>query len=119
MQLATLFNTEYIAYCKNLLTYTLSGSRLLVTYNGSKMAAGSYSLLTTWLTEQVKDEISIPDGVVWCVFDNEQVTGKNYMVKAPEHSNIKCSHKPYNFFSWQAQWHSERRKAEAKKLAFW
>lgn len=72
---------------QKLLTYSLSNSKLLLNFNDHVMPAGSYYIfhityLKNWLSEQAGDELSVPDGVVIIVFDNEQVVGKRYTVKA-------------------------------------
>ncbi len=70
------------SFCQNLLTYSLSGSKLLVNVNGSTTAAGLYQLLTNWRAEQAKNEIQFPTGVIRCMFDNEQVVRLHYDVRA-------------------------------------
>ena len=64
------------------LTYWLSSSKLLVNLNGATKPARTYFYLTNWLSEQSKDEVEFPQGVVHCLFDNEKVVGKRYSVKS-------------------------------------
>ncbi len=63
------------SFRESLLTYSLSSSKCLVNLNGATKPAGTYSYLTNWLSEQSKDELEFPEGVVRCLFDNEQVVG--------------------------------------------
>ena len=72
------------AFRQNLLTYSLSNSKLLVNFNAATTPAGSYSFLKKWLSELSNEEIKVPSGDVRIVFDNEQVVGKIYRVKAEE-----------------------------------
>ena len=71
-----------LSFRQNLLGYSLSNSKLLVNINGATSPAGSYSFLSKWLSEQAKNELQFPEGIVRVVFDNEQVIGKRYTVKA-------------------------------------
>ena len=64
-----------MSFQPNLLACSLSGSELIVNMIGKTRPAGSYSFMKKWLPNQA-EEIKFPDGLVWCVFDNEQVVGK-------------------------------------------
>ena len=71
-----------LAFKQNLLTYSLSNSKLLLNFNGKSTASGSYTYLKNWLSKQAGEELKVPNGIVRIVFDNEQVVGKRYVVKA-------------------------------------
>lgn len=71
-----------LPFKQNLLAYSLSNSKLLLDFNGHVMSAGSYTYLKNWLSEKAGDELPVPHGVVRIVFDNDQVVGKRYTVKA-------------------------------------
>ena len=58
----------------------------MVTLNGATKPAETYSYLSNWLSEQSKDELEFPEGVVRCLFDNEQVVGKRYSVKSDQNT---------------------------------
>ena len=64
----------------NLMTYILSGSKLLVQLNGNSMPGGSYTFIKSALEKNAKEELTIPNGTIRVVFDNEQVVGKKYTV---------------------------------------
>lgn len=70
------------SFRNNLLTYSLSNSKLLVNFNGKCRPSGGYTFLKNWLANQAKDELKVPIGIVKIVFDNEQVVGKEYTVKS-------------------------------------
>ena len=79
---------------ENLLTYGVSNSKLLVNYNGSTSAGGSYSYISKWLRTSASEPLPFPKGLVRSVFDNEQVIGKTYTVKVNNKvsSNVVTSH---------------------------
>ena len=70
------------SFRNNLLTYSLSNSKLLVNFNGKCRPSGCYTCLKNWLANKAKDELKVPNGIVKIVFDNEQVVGKKYTVKS-------------------------------------
>ena len=70
-----------LAFKQNLLTYSLSNSKLLLNFNGRTGAGGSYTYLKNWLCDQAGEQLTVSEGVVRIVFDNEQVIGKTYSVK--------------------------------------
>ena len=80
-----------LAFKQNLLTYSLSNSKLLLNFSGRTMGGGSYTYLKNWLTEHSGQELTVPDGVVKVVFDNEQVVGKRYTVKADVNTSVPVS----------------------------
>ena len=71
-----------LAFKQNLLTYSLSNSKLLLNFNGRKGAGGSHTYLKNWLCDQAGEELTVSEDVARIVFDNEQVIGKRYSVKA-------------------------------------
>ena len=71
-----------LAFKQNLLTYSLSNSKLLLNFNGRKGHGGSYTYLKNWLCDQAGEELTVSEDVARIVFDNEQVIGKRYSVKA-------------------------------------
>lgn len=79
-----------ISLRSNLLTYSISNSKLLVNINNVQRPSGSYSYLCDWLSEHAKEEIEFPNGLVRVIFDNEQVVGKRYRVRA-NLNNVPCS----------------------------
>ena len=50
--------------------------------------SGSSDYISKWLTEQSNDAVIFPDGLVRTVFENEQVIGKNYKVRAENYKYI-------------------------------
>ena len=74
------------SFRQNLVTYSLSNSKLLVNMNGCTKPAGTYSYMSKWLSDHAQEEIKFPDGLVRFVFDNEQVVGKRYTVKGGSNS---------------------------------
>ena len=50
------------------------------------MPSGGHTPVTKWLNKAASTEIPFPPGIVRVVFDNEQVIGKCYRVKANQSS---------------------------------
>ena len=71
-----------MSFRQNLLAYSLSGRKLIMNMIGKTRPAGSCSFMKKWLANQAEEEIKFPDGLVRCVFDNEQVVGKRHVVMA-------------------------------------
>ena len=71
-----------LSFKENILTYKLTHSKQLINYNGRMTAAGSYTNLTGWLTSQAELPIEVPRGLIRNLMDNEQVVGKNRLIKA-------------------------------------
>ncbi len=70
-----------IAFSENLQTYSLWHSKLLVQYNNSVSPGGSYAL-QKWILAQASNPVPVPDGLLKCVFDNEQVVGKTRLIQS-------------------------------------
>lgn len=83
-----------LSFQENILTYSCSHSKQLLSYNGRTAPAGSYDFLSKWMAEQSENVIRFPNGIVRSVFDNEQVIGKTYKVSAENKvpSSIVTSH---------------------------
>ena len=79
-----------LIFKQNLLTYSLSNSKLLLNFNRRTGAGGSYTYLKNWLCDQAGEELTVPEGVVRIAFDNEQVIGKRCSVKVKV-KNIQIS----------------------------
>ena len=79
-----------LSFRYNILTYSFSHSRSLIDANNNFLPAGSNTYLTNWLTKNTENKIPFLDGLIKVVFDNEQVTGKNYKVKVSGNS-VKSS----------------------------
>ena len=73
-----------LGFRENLVTYKLSNNALLSALNSSTKPCGSHTFLSTWLNKAAESEIKFPNGIVRVVFDNEQVIGKRYRVKADQ-----------------------------------
>ena len=71
-----------LSFKENILTYKLTHSKQLINYNGRMTAAGSYTNLTGWLTSQAASPVEVPRGLIRNLMDNEQVVGKNRLIKA-------------------------------------
>jgi len=71
-----------LSFQENILIYSLSRSKTLVSYSGKLNPFGSYDYMAKWMSAQALDPIDVPMGVVRSVFDNEQVIGKTYKVRA-------------------------------------
>ena len=71
-----------LSFKKNILTYKLTHSKQLINYNARLTAAGSYTYLTDWLTNQAASPIQVPGGLIRNLMDNEQVVGKNRLITA-------------------------------------
>ena len=71
-----------LSFKENILTYKLTHSKQLINYNARLTAAGSYTYLTDWLTNQAASPIQVPGGVIRNLMDNEQVVGKNRLITA-------------------------------------
>ena len=54
---------------------------MLLNFNRCTGTGGSYTYLKNLLCDQAGEELTVPEGVVRIVFNNEQVTGKRYSVK--------------------------------------
>ena len=75
-----------LAFRENLVTYKMSNSPLLTSLNGNSSPSGAHTFLTTWLNNNASQCLEFPEGLVRVVFDNEQVIGKRYRVKANQQS---------------------------------
>ena len=73
-----------LGFCENLVTYKFSNNALLLALNSSTKPCGSHMFLSTWLNKAAESEIKFPNGIVRVVFDNEQMIGKCYQVKAEQ-----------------------------------
>ena len=67
-------------FFENLLCYTLTNSKSLTNFMGSRSPGGAYTYITKWLRDQSKNEIPFPKGLVKSVFDNSQKVGKTYLI---------------------------------------
>ena len=65
-------------------TYKLSNRAQLSALNSKSKPSGLHTYITSWLNKLAANEIEFPPGVVQTVFDNEQVVGKRYHVKADQ-----------------------------------
>jgi hypothetical protein len=72
-----------LSFQENILIYSLSRSKTLVSYSGKLNPSGSYNYMAKWMSEQALDPIDVPMGVARSVFDNDQVIGKTYKVRVP------------------------------------
>lgn len=83
-----------LSFQENLLVYSLCRSKQLVSYNSRMYPAGSSDFISKWLTDQSNQPVEFPNGLVRAVFDNEQVIGKTYKVKADNKvpSSVITSH---------------------------
>ena len=75
-----------LSFRENLVTYKCSNSSLLTALNSASMPSGGHTSVTKWLNKAASTEIPFPPGIVRVVFDNEQVIGKCYRVKANQSS---------------------------------
>lgn len=66
-----------LSFHENLLVYSVSRSKQLLTYNSRVAPAGSTDTISNWLTDQASTPVEFPKGLVRTVFDNEQVIGKH------------------------------------------
>ena len=64
----------------------MSNSSLLSACNSKSKPPGSHTFITSWLNKSIECLIDFPPGVVRVVFNNEQVIGKRYRVKANQSS---------------------------------
>ena len=71
-----------LSFQENILIYSLSRSKTLVSYSGKLRPSGSYDYMAKWMSEQALDPIDVPMGVVRSVFDNKQAIDKTYQVRA-------------------------------------
>eukprot|EP00794_Sanderia_malayensis_P018435 gene18435-20284_t len=70
-----------ISFSENIHAFSVSHSKQLVEYNNAVGPAGSYSFLQKWIFSQAVAPSDFPEGLVKCVFDNEQVIGKTRSIK--------------------------------------
>ena len=64
----------------------MSNSSLLSALNSKSKPSGSHTFITSRLNKPVECPINFPPGAVTVVFNNEQVIGKRYWVKANQSS---------------------------------
>ena len=69
-----------VSFCENIITYTATHSKKLVNYNAKVSPAGSYWFIENWLTSQAVEPVIFPEGMVRCLFDNEQKVGKTWRI---------------------------------------
>ena len=92
--LATIIETIYkchnkmlvlpLSFKENIVTYKLSNSSILTALNGSTKPSGAHTFSSDWLNSASSEPLKVPRGFVRIVFDNEQVIGKRYRVRAKE-----------------------------------
>ncbi|XP_041466282.1 uncharacterized protein LOC121416832 isoform X2 [Lytechinus variegatus] len=70
------------SFKENILIYSVSKSKLLPDALGGVSPAGTYYRLRKWLDHQAYHELPPLNGDVVIAFDNDQVVGKTYHVKA-------------------------------------
>ena len=66
--------------------YKCSNSSLLTALNSASMPSGGHTSVTKWLNKAASTEIPFLPGIARVVFDNKQVIGKCYRVKANQSS---------------------------------
>ena len=71
-----------LSFRENLVSFKLSNSALLTCLMASSSPSGSSTTLLNWLNKASLQPLTVPQGMVRLVFDNEQVVGKRYRVKA-------------------------------------
>lgn len=88
-----------LSFQENILIYSLSRSKSLLSYSGKMNPSGSYEYMSNWKNDQAMLPPKFPDGVVRSVFD----IGKTYKIKAENKvpmsaitSNIYISIDPKN-----------------------
>ena len=73
-----------LAFRENLIAYKMSNAPLLSALNGASKPSGAQTFLNNWLKDAASKPITVPPGLIRIVFDNEQVIGKRYRVKAKQ-----------------------------------
>ena len=71
-----------LPFRENIVTYKKSNSPMLSTLKASSSPSDSYTYLSSWLNNAASKPIEFPQGLIRVVFDNGQVIGKRYQVKA-------------------------------------
>ena len=69
-----------MSFLHNLVTYSISGSRLVATMNATTGPYGSFPTISGWLDKMACTPPECPNGCIISVFDNDQVIGRRYQV---------------------------------------
>ena len=65
-----------------MVSYKIANSPKLSAINCASKPSGGQTFLNQWLNKSAEAPLSVPSGLVRCIFDNNQVIGKRYRVKA-------------------------------------
>ena len=71
-----------LAFRENVVSYKIANSPKLSAINCASKPSGGQTFLNQWLNKSAEAPLSVPSGLVRCIFDNNQVIGKRYRVKA-------------------------------------
>ncbi|KAJ8017459.1 hypothetical protein HOLleu_45119 [Holothuria leucospilota] len=71
-----------LSFSENAVTYSVVNSKLAANMGGLSAPSGSYWTIRQWLDGQASQPMPSPQGDCICAFDNDQVIGKTYHVRA-------------------------------------
>ncbi|KAJ8022554.1 hypothetical protein HOLleu_37485 [Holothuria leucospilota] len=78
-----------LSFSENAVIHSIVNSKLACNINGLSSPGGSYWTLKHWLENQASSLLPPPVGDCLCAFDNDQVVGKTYHVRA--NSKVRVS----------------------------
>ena len=67
-------------FLENLLSYSFTNCKSYSNFLGSRCPGGSYTYISSWLSDQTNSPILFPNGVVKAVFDNNQKIGRTHLI---------------------------------------
>lgn len=78
-------NTQVVlplSFSEAIVEYSITNSKLASNLKGASSASGHYQTQRDWLTEQASTPLPPVSGDIVCAFDNDQVIGKHWHVRA-------------------------------------
>lgn len=86
-----LVNRNFMApfsFAKNVVSYSLTRSKILLDLNGKMHPGGRYSNMKVWLDNMALDLLPFPKGDVLVAFDNDQIVQKRWTVRVDNKAKV-------------------------------
>ena len=80
--MSTKYFVAPMCFVNNIMQCQATQSRMCINLNGKTGPAGSYKTVSNWLVSQSTKELDFPQSDCMVAFDNDQVVGKSWRVRA-------------------------------------
>ncbi len=80
-----IYGSRYLKYISAInmvalaIKYSLSRSKMIINIDNYFISSGSYTKFINWLESLAKEQLPLPKGLLFLIFDNEQKGQKNYL----------------------------------------